>query len=163
MTPGTGSAQTTRSTPPATSPPPRPARPAPTTRPGELTSSALSGTTTSYTYNTDGQRLTAKQGSTTIVSDSWNGADELTSYSNQSANMASATYSGSSPRAMTTITPVGGTAITQSYLWSGNNLLMDSTNAYIYVKGVAPTEQVNLSTGLLTYVISDPLGRFAAS
>ena len=30
---------------------------------GELTSSTLSGTTTSYTYNADGERLTAQQGS----------------------------------------------------------------------------------------------------
>ena len=29
---------------------------------GELTSSVLSGTTTSYTYNADGERLTAEQG-----------------------------------------------------------------------------------------------------
>jgi YD repeat-containing protein len=29
---------------------------------GELTSSVLSGTTTSYTYNADGERLSAKQG-----------------------------------------------------------------------------------------------------
>ena len=48
---------------------------------GELTSAALSGTTTSYTYNADGERLTAKQGSTTITSGTWNGAGELTTYS----------------------------------------------------------------------------------
>ena len=41
---------------------------------GELTSSALSGTTTSYTYNADGQRLAATHGSTTMGSGTWNGA-----------------------------------------------------------------------------------------
>ncbi len=32
---------------------------------GELTSQTLSGTTTNYTYNADGERLTSTQGSTT--------------------------------------------------------------------------------------------------
>jgi YD repeat-containing protein len=48
---------------------------------GELTSAALSGTTTTYTYNPDGERLTANQGSATIASAAWNGAGQLTSYS----------------------------------------------------------------------------------
>ena len=47
---------------------------------GELTSSALSGATTAYAYNADGQRLTGTQGSTTVASASWNGAAELTVY-----------------------------------------------------------------------------------
>ncbi len=48
---------------------------------GELTSGVLSGTTTSYSYNADGERTSAKQGSTTVVSASWNGAGEITAYS----------------------------------------------------------------------------------
>jgi hypothetical protein len=35
---------------------------------------------------------------------------------------------------------------------------MDSTNAYIYGAGTAPLEQVNLSTGNVTYLIGDLLG-----
>jgi RHS repeat-associated protein len=52
---------------------------------GELTSSALSGTTVNYTYNADGQRLTATQSSTTLASATWNGAAEPTAYSNSAA------------------------------------------------------------------------------
>ena len=48
---------------------------------GELTASVLSGTTTSYTYDADGEQLSATQGSTTLASSTWNGAGELTSYS----------------------------------------------------------------------------------
>ncbi len=44
---------------------------------GELTSAALAGTTTTYAYNADGQRLTARQGSATIASGTWNGAGQL--------------------------------------------------------------------------------------
>jgi hypothetical protein len=35
---------------------------------------------------------------------------------------------------------------------------MDSTSAYIiYAKGLAPAEQVNLSTGAITYLVTDSL------
>ena len=75
---------------------------------GELISSVLSGTTTNYTYNADGERLSAKQGSTTIASGTWNGAGELTSYSNSAADMSSAIYDGNGLRASETSTPNGG-------------------------------------------------------
>jgi RHS repeat-associated protein len=35
---------------------------------------------------------------------------------------------------------------------------MDGTNAYIYTTGTAPAEQVNLSTGTITYLVADLLG-----
>ena len=60
----------------------------------ELTSSTLSGSSTSYTYNADGERLNAAQGSTTLASGTWNGAREITSYDNATANMTAATYDG---------------------------------------------------------------------
>ena len=41
---------------------------------GELTSSTLAGSITNYTYDADGRRLAAKQGTTTIASETWNGA-----------------------------------------------------------------------------------------
>jgi RHS repeat-associated protein len=123
---------------------------------GELTSATLSGTTTSYTYNADGQRLTAKQGSTTTASGTWNGAAQLTSYNNASANMTAATYDGSGLRATATYG-----ASTQDFVWNGGALpqaLMDSGNAYIYTGGGAPSEQVNLATGAVTYLVTDSLG-----
>lgn len=125
---------------------------------GELTSSISSGTTTSYTYDASGQRLAAKQGSTTIATSSWNGADQLTSYSDPAAAMTAASYDGTGHRASTTITPAGGSATTQSYVWNGDNLLMDSTNAYIYTGANAPAEQVNLASGAITYLMTDALG-----
>ncbi len=88
---------------------------------GELTSSAVGGTTTSYTYDAAGQRLTARQGSTTIASSSWNGAGQLTGYSNPVANMSAATYDATGHRASTTITPTGGSATTRGYVWNGDN------------------------------------------
>lgn len=121
---------------------------------GELTSSTASGTTTNYTYNADGERLAAKQSSATVASGTWNGAAQLTSYSDPAADMTNATYDGSGLR--TSETTGSGT---QNFVWGGGTqLLMDSTNAYIYTDGVAPAEQVNLSTGTISYLNTDALG-----
>jgi RHS repeat-associated protein len=129
---------------------------------GELTSSVLSGTTTSYTYNADGEQLSAKQGSTTIASGTWNGAGELTSYSDPTADMSSATYDGNGLRASETSTPNGGSQVTQDFAWNTTssvpNLLLDSTNAYIFAGSGTPAEQVNLSTGTIVYLVADSLG-----
>jgi len=125
---------------------------------GELTSGTLAATTTTYTYDASGQRLATKQGSTTLASASWDGAGHLVGYANQAANMTAAIYDSAGHRVGTTITPAGGSSITQGYVWNGDNLLMDSTNAYIYTTGNAPTEQVNLATGAVTYLSTDALG-----
>jgi RHS repeat-associated protein len=129
---------------------------------GELASSALSGTTTSYAYNAAGQRLTAAQGSTTVASGTWNGATELTAYSDSAASMGATAYDASGLRASTTITPSGQSATTQQYAWNANaalpEMIMDSSNAYLYGNGVAPIEQVSLSTGGITYLVTDSLG-----
>ena len=124
---------------------------------GELTSSTGWSTTTNYTYNADGQRLTATQGSTTVASGTWNGDKELTAYSDPGANMTAATYNGNGLRATTT---TGGTAqdFVSNTQVSTPELLMDSNNAYIYADGRAPAEQVNLSTGAITYLVTDRLG-----
>ena len=124
---------------------------------GELTSSAKSGTTTNYTYSADGERLNSTQGSLTVTSGSWNGAEQLTAYSDSAADMTAATYDGNGLRATAT---TGGA--TQSFTWDTEtqvpSLLMDSTYAYIYASGTAPAEQVNLSTGVATYLLADSLG-----
>jgi trimeric autotransporter adhesin len=120
---------------------------------GELTSSTLAGTTTSYAYDADGRQLTGKQGTTTLTSATWNGASQLTSYTSPSGTMT-ATYDGSGLRA----TETGTTS--QNFTWEAGNdqLLMDSTNAYIYGPGDVIAEQVNLATGTASYVLTDAIG-----
>ena len=129
---------------------------------GELTSSTLSGTATSYTYSPNGQRLTAKQGSTTIASDTWNGSGQLPAYSDAAASMSGAIYDGTGLRATMTSTPAGGSSSTQNFVWNIDpavpQLLMDSANAYIYSTSGTPAEQVNLSNGTATYLVADALG-----
>jgi RHS repeat-associated protein len=123
----------------------------------ELTSSVLSGVTTTYTYNADGQLLGAAQAGTAVASATWNGAARLTSYDSPSANMSAATYDGNGLRASAT-TGAG----TKNFTWNLSSgfprLLMDSNNAYIYAKGSTPAEQVNLATGAVTYLVADSLG-----
>lgn len=130
---------------------------------GELTASALNGTTTSYTYTANGERLTAAQGSTTSATGTWNGAAQLTSYSDSAANMAAVAYDGTGERASSTATPAGESSVTQTYVWHGNSLIMDDAYAYIYATGSTPAEQVNLSTGAVTYLVSDMLGSVRAA
>jgi RHS repeat-associated protein len=129
---------------------------------GELTSQTLSGATTNYTYNADGQQLSATQGSTTLSQGTWNGAGQLATYSDGSANMSGASYDGNGLRASDVITPVGKSVVTQNYVWNTTTrqpqLLVDGTNAYVYNGKLAPAEQVNLATGTITYLVSDLLG-----
>jgi hypothetical protein len=51
---------------------------------------------------------------------------------------------------------------TQQFAWDTvtavPQALMDSQNAYIYCGGLAPAEQVNLTTGTVTYLVADSLG-----
>jgi YD repeat-containing protein len=79
---------------------------------GELITAVGSATTT-YAYDAAGRRLTGTQGST-VVTGTWNGAGQLTSYNDATANMSAASYDGTGHRASTTITPSGSSAVT---LW----------------------------------------------
>jgi RHS repeat-associated protein len=129
---------------------------------GELTSSVLSGTTTGYTYNADGEQISATQDSTTIDSGTWNSAGELTSCSDPTADMSLATYDGDGLRVSELSTPSGGSPVTQKFVWDTDssvpNLLMDSTNAYVFAGSGTPAEEVNLSTGAIIYLVADSLG-----
>jgi RHS repeat-associated protein len=125
---------------------------------GELTSStSSSGTTTSYAYNADGQRTGATTGGATTEAAGWNGAGELTSYTDSADTMTAASYDGDRLRAATT-----DSASTQYYTWDTvpgtPELLMDGSNAYIYGTGGSPAEQVNLSSGTASYLMTDSLG-----
>ncbi|HTA03119.1 MAG TPA: RHS repeat-associated core domain-containing protein, partial [Streptosporangiaceae bacterium] len=130
---------------------------------GELASSSSSGASESYTYNADGERLTATEGSVTVNSATWNGADQLVSYASPSADMTSASYNGNNLRSTAVSVPTGGSATTQDFVWdtadqASSFLLMDSGNAYIYAMANTPLEQVNLSTGAVSYLVADALG-----
>jgi RHS repeat-associated protein len=129
---------------------------------GELTSANMLGSATSYTYNADGEQLTAKQGGATLVSATWNGADQLTSYAGTAASMTTASYDGDGVRSSSSTTPVGRGTVTEQYTWDTQTqipqLIMDSQNAYIYGSGTAPDEEISLATGTVTYLIADALG-----
>jgi RHS repeat-associated protein len=125
---------------------------------GELINSTSSpGTATSYTYNADGQRTGATTGGAAIEAAGWNGAGELTSYTGSADTLTAASYDGDGLRAATT-----DSAGTQYYTWdtvpSTPELLMDGSNAYIYGTGGSPAEQVNLSSGTASYLLTDSLG-----
>ncbi len=124
---------------------------------GELTQSVLSGTTTDYTYNADGEQLTSTQGATTETSAAWNAAEQLTSYDGSSGDMSTAVYDGNGQRVSDTVS-----SVSQSFVWNNTaeipQVILDSNNAYVYGGGLAPTEQVNLATGGITYLVSDSLG-----
>jgi RHS repeat-associated protein len=70
--------------------------------------------------------------------------------------MTAATYDGNGVRAAAT------SATSQAFTWdfSGTapQLLMDSGHAYIYAYSGTPAEEVNLSTGAVTYLVADALG-----
>lgn len=124
---------------------------------GELTLATLGSATTSYSYNADGELLSAVLGGSTVASGTWNGAGQLTSYTGTAGSTFAATYDGDGRRA--TATYGSGS---QSFVWNDVSsipqVLMDSDNAYIYTGGDAPAEQVNLSTGTVSYLITDALG-----
>jgi len=101
--------------------------------------------------------------SATITAGTWNGAGQLTSYTDPAAAMTAAAYDGTGERASSAATPAGQPSVAQSYVWDGNSLIMDSANAYIYAAGNTPAEQVNLSTGAVTYLVADLLGSVRAA
>jgi RHS repeat-associated protein len=129
---------------------------------GELASATRSGITTDYGYDANGERLSAKSGSATVATGAWDGAGALTSYSDSVASMSGAVYDGNGLRVSETITPAGGSQISQRFVWDtvsrSPRLLMDSSYAYIYSSAGAPEEQVNLSTGAAEYIVRDSLG-----
>ena len=128
----------------------------------ELVSSTLGATTTSYTYDENGERTGASVGGSSTESAAYNGAGEMTSFSNSAADLSSATYDGNGLRSADTVTPSGGSASTQHFVWdttaSVPELLMDGSNAYVYAGGGAPIEQVELSSGTVHYLVDDALG-----
>ena len=106
---------------------------------------ATNNTTTTYTYDTRGNRTTISPpfGPTTTLG--YDQADRLTSY----GTTATYTYNGDGQRLTKT---VNGT--TQTFTWDQTGsiptLLSDSTNNYIYNPDGTPLEQINTTTGTVT-------------
>ena len=128
----------------------------------EVTSSTLSGSTTSYSYDAAGNRTGESVGGSSTVTATYNGANQLTSYDDSQANVDNVTYNGLGLRTKMTVTPSGGGTGTNSFVWNTTTsvpqLMQDSHVAYIYGTSGTPFEQVNLSTGAVTYLVSDALG-----
>ncbi|MGA8681342.1 MAG: RHS repeat-associated core domain-containing protein, partial [Acidimicrobiales bacterium] len=127
-----------------------------TTSSSNTCSSPPSGATT-YSYDDDGDRLSATQDSTTLASASWNGIDELSSYDDSAADMTSASYDGNGLRESDTVS-----SATQDFVWDTTTatpeLLEDGANLYLYGPSGTPIEQMSLSSGTREYLVADALG-----
>ncbi len=128
----------------------------------ELASSTLSGATTTYGYDAAGNLTGESVGGSATTTATYNGANELTTYSDAAANMTSASYNGNGLRMTASITPSGGSADVDHYVWdtatSVPQVLMDSSNAYVYGPTGALFEDWNLSSGAVTFFVTDALG-----
>jgi len=80
--------------------------------------------------------------------------------------MTNATYNGAGLKTSATFSTSSGTTPTNHYLYnqisSIPSIITDSTNAYIYNNSTAPFEQVNRTTGTITYLITDATGSVRA-
>jgi RHS repeat-associated protein len=128
----------------------------------ELTSAASGSTTTTYGYDADGRRLSATRGASVTASATWNGAGGLTSYTDTAGSTTSQVYDGDGLRASGSATPAGGSATAEDYAWNTATptpqLLMDSSDAYIYTGAATPAEQVSLASGTARYLVADTIG-----
>ena len=129
----------------------RPVPRAPTTTPASSPPRCSRGRRRATPTTRTAQQLSAKQGSTTIASGTWNGAGELTSYSDSCGRHDLCHLRRRRPAGLGDVNPDRGLRITQNFVWNttspSSDLLMDSTNAYIFAGSGTPAEQVNLSTG----------------
>ena len=123
-------------------------------------SSPPAGATT-YAYSPEGNRTSTTPsvgGATTYTYDQANNLTGLTAPSGTSTSYA---YDGSGLLQSETT----GTSTT-SLLWSAVGqlplLVSDATSDYLYGPGSTPIEQVNLSTGAPSYLLSDQLGSVRA-
>lgn len=111
----------------------------------ELTSTTQGTSTHHSSYDADGDRTkvgTTPRGSD-ISSGTWNGAGELTAYSDCAATMSIAGYDGNGYRTSETT----GSA-TESFVWDASGLLlMDSNYAFTHAPDGSPLEQVSFGTG----------------
>ncbi len=131
---------------------------------------AASGTPTSYSYNSMGERIGSTTG-TASTSYQWNLASNMCWYSATASNSSCASpptgattysYNGDGLRMSETV----GTT-TSNFVWNSNTstpqIIEDSTNAYIYGPsnfggGTAPLEQISLSSGTASYLVTNLVG-----
>jgi YD repeat-containing protein len=134
----------------------------------ELTSSTLSGTTTNYEYNADGERSSETNGAVQIASAGWNSAGELASYDGDGLDLSASVYNGDGLLTSYSVTPAGGGSPSPvDLVWGGPNansqILQDGRYAYIYASGFsAPLAEIALSSGAISYLFSDATGSVRA-
>ncbi len=118
--------------------------------------------TTKYLYNQDGERTEASPEIGPATTYAYNQAEELTSVKREADGSApkledAYSYNGEGLRASQT---VSGT--TNYMTWDEAEslplLLSDGANSYVYGAGGLPVEQVNNSTGAVTYLHHDQQG-----
>ncbi|MBO9569936.1 MAG: RHS repeat-associated core domain-containing protein, partial [Cellulomonas iranensis] len=116
--------------------------------------------TTTYSYDARGNRLTATTGSgddATSVEHVYDQANRLTSVTTADGTATSYTYGPGGLRATATT----GT-VTEHYTWdtlAGVPLLLtDATSAYVYGNGSVPLAQIDLADGDVDYLHTDTLG-----
>lgn len=131
----------------------------------QLASSTAAAGTTAYNYDQDGNRTSATLGGTATATATWNDNNELTSYTTATVAETN-TYNGDGLRVASTAGPIGSPQ-QNSYIWDMTSgvprLLEDSTNIYVYSGTNTPVEQINVSTGAPTYLITDNQGSVRAT
>jgi RHS repeat-associated protein len=115
--------------------------------------------TTEYSYNEEGERMALRPNGGPVTSYEYNQAEKLTSVSRPEGPKIEDTYANNG-EGLRTSQKVSGT--TSYFTWDEAEslplLLSDGTDSYVYGPGGLPIEQVNNSTGAVTYLHHDQQG-----
>lgn len=109
-----------------------------------------------YTYDTNGNRLTSKVGSAAATSYAYNEAQQLTGYTTPTGTATTYTYNADGLR-QTKTTGTTTTRFTWDPTTANAQLLSDATNYYVYDNTGSPLEQIS-STGTVTWLHHDQFG-----
>ena len=112
---------------------------------------------TSFSYSNEGNRTSMTPAGGSASNYGWNQLNQMVSFTPTSGSSSTYTYDD---KGLLTGEAVGST--TENYVWDTqeefSQLLQDGTNYYVYGPEGTPIEQVNASSGLTRYLLSDQLG-----
>lgn len=115
----------------------------------ELTSMSQGGSTTSFTFNSEGDRTAVTPPSGTSATYTYDEANRLTAYSSGATN-ASYTYNGDGLRMSKTVN-----SVVEQFAWDTAQtlplLITDGSTSYLYGPGGLPLEQIGSSRSVLFY------------